>query len=95
MRGLWGLALRLLFAATGCGTIVVWNDSPCGSIGTAYTYRGTRADAEAAYDILSGNLDHTWPVEVLFGLDLPLSLVADTLTLPVAIYRNATAEPCK
>jgi uncharacterized protein YceK len=72
------LAAPLLLLA-GCGTLLdAWNDSRI--------YGGVRIDVETVAGI--GPADHveaSIPLRVLSVLDLPLSLVADTLILPYTV----------
>ena len=84
-RGLAAL-LALLVAAPGCMTI----DTQLGrGYEGPYIYSGVRKDLEIMGPAFL-HLSFGWVILTLF--DLPLSLVADTLLLPVSIARDAERD---
>lgn len=84
--------LWLLLSLSSCGTIMVHNNqsfggNPCEL--TSYIYGGVVGDAFlVASAVKSGEVDET-VIFLIYGLvDIPLSAVADTIILPIAIYRT-------
>jgi len=57
-----------------------------------HTYRGTVFDIVAP--VMAASAGGEAGIGALISFDLPLSFVADTVTLPIAIYRDAT-EHCQ
>src|SRR5690348_14386606 len=87
-----GVVVWALAALSGCGTIknlspnplpLPINDHP------QSVYGGVRLDAKAAQALTSGGPD---PLALILTLDLPFSLVGDTLTLPYILYVNASGK---
>lgn len=75
----------LAVLSTGCATIGTWNETRC-EWGFPYVYRGTVLDIVAP--IKAATSGNEASIGALLIFDLPLSLVADTLALPVAAYRD-------
>ncbi|MET1077284.1 MAG: YceK/YidQ family lipoprotein [Pseudomonas sp.] len=76
---------------SGCSTVAETFSDPPRCPGRL-AYCGTQVDAlliSAATDQDAGVLRALWPIALI---DLPFSLVADTLILPYTLYRDATAE---
>ena len=71
-KELW-IAVLLLIAIAGCQTTRSWND------GCPGVYSGTRYFASQRSSL-------PWDGKVFFTLDLPLTLVADTLLLPASAW---------
>lgn len=67
----------LLCSLTGCGTLVNFKDDP-------KIYGGVQFDADMVHTIQTD--DRTVKsLAAIYAVDMPFSLVADTLTLPVVI----------
>ncbi|MBI3407122.1 MAG: YceK/YidQ family lipoprotein [Planctomycetes bacterium] len=64
-------------ALTGCGTLVNFKDDP-------KIYGGVQFDAEMVHTIKTDD-KMAKSLAAVYAVDLPFSLVADTLTLPVVI----------
>lgn len=79
--------LMLLFSLSGCSTVMVHNNEsfagePCDF--TSYIYGGVVGDAILMAESVKGRQ----PALALFGfLDMPFSAAADTMILPIAVYR--------
>ena len=69
-----------------CSTVATWNEG-CPGI-----YSGYRFNEEQRADLapLDEELDPQW---VLLFIDLPFSVVLDTLTLPITFIARSYAEP--
>lgn len=86
------LALAATVTLSGCGTIgnLAGNDDSMGRLSPeARVYGGVAADMGAFKEFLRPRSYLPWlyPVLASFALlDLPLSAVGDTLTLPLAVY---------
>jgi uncharacterized protein YceK len=85
--GLWGAAVALVAVGlAGCGTINSY------ASGCPAPYSGVRVDDEYLDDLGSfGEDGFDW---VTISLDLPLSAILDTLTLPIALsFEQAPPAP--
>ena len=74
----WGIVALLLISVTGCQTTRSWSD------GCPGVYSGVRYFASQRNSL-------PWDGKVFFTLDLPLTIVFDTLLLPA----SAWVEPDK
>lgn len=94
-----GLALlgTLLLGGSGCGTVLnfhagMQNGERC------MIYGGVRLDAVVIANMFSGEDVHgvgVFWLGLLYLVDLPLSLVADTITLPVTLFIEVLGSPGK
>lgn len=88
------LAAGCLLSSVGCGTFL--NQSPKGSYfnvtGTRRPYRvygGVRTDLEVVFSPLENKAIEDVPFRVVYiVVDLPLSLVADTIALPFDVRQQ-------
>ena len=94
--------ISMLFLLSGCGTVV--NLAPDSGMfhldgtTTRRVYGGVQLDASFATKCVSASVDHYEPEFGRAGtfalgaytlcVDLPISLVADTLTLPYVLYKG-------
>lgn len=78
----WSLALAgCVSLLSGCGTLLSFNAmGPYDS----HVYGGTRVDIEMIKDGFAGQ---SWFL-TLFALDVPFSLVADTVLLPITVTHH-------
>jgi uncharacterized protein YceK len=91
-----GLALAavicsLLLALSGCATTAIqvgyWTDDPRGPFGKPiYVFGGTITDASAV--VGSASVEGEGTIGALLIFDLPFSLVADVVLLPLCIYEQ-------
>jgi len=99
------LASALALAVTGCGTVLNLNSGSypvccCPNAEPQKVYGGVLLDADAGQKLIQRGVIYAKLPSVAFGLwtwtvDLPLSAVGDTLTLPVTLVacnRAKTAE---
>jgi uncharacterized protein YceK len=85
------VAFLLVFTVSGCGTVGnLW--ACCGKSGGDRIYGGVCQDVKLAWEGVAQGFnpdeDGPWfpPAAIcLFTLDLPLSAIGDTLTLPITI----------
>jgi uncharacterized protein YceK len=68
-----GVAALLLVSITGCQTMRSWNDG-CPGVYSGVRYFGSQRSSLP------------WDGKVFFTLDLPLTIVADTLLLPASAF---------
>ena len=94
------IVLLLILMCTGCASIVVRNDDPWDE--PTGVYPATRADVVGAYRYCKGDLQLFWPdagpsrpnlIEQLLWctftvIDLPFSLVTDTLCFPWDLFSD-------
>lgn len=78
------IAVLILVILTGCGTISTFQ-------------RGNSSDRAGLYnglcwDIEKGNATDRTDMRVMYFLDMPLSLVADTILLPVSAIKMWAEE---
>lgn len=88
-RGL--LLAGVLALSAGCGTIITFSDGfeETSSTVSPKPFGGTRLDARGVSVFWSEPFP--WPlVSIAFALDLPLSVAADLVTLPVTIPLHLT-----
>jgi uncharacterized protein YceK len=96
------LLLASLPMAAGCGTVTNLQfpakiDAPEGSSEICQPYGGVVLDARAGKQYLTDpispahGLTELCPLLVLYfwGIDLPLSMIGDTITFPIAVTRGA------
>ena len=69
----WLIAAVLLSATLGCQTVRSW-DAGCPGVYSGVRYHGSQRESLP------------WDGKVFFTLDLPLTLVADTLLLPASAW---------
>jgi uncharacterized protein YceK len=86
---------------TGCGTVVTHtlddSDLPA-SLASVRFYRGTRLDAPLLGELSSDDGESKAWAEVLCPfiiIDIPLSVVGDTLLVPVDMFRRVPAPESK
>jgi uncharacterized protein YceK len=92
--GLVFVAVTLCSFASGCGTMLNLPEAKSVMLcpeETRLPYGGVRMDAEGGYDLLSG--DRCALGIYILIVDLPLSAVGDTLTLPYVLYMGPTKRP--
>jgi uncharacterized protein YceK len=77
------LVCAALFLTTGCATVRTMPS--LGSYGTPHVYSGTRLDLDAIHDDQAGLSRFTAKPPEHLGLDLPFSMLVDTLILPVVL----------
>ena len=68
----WLIAVALLSSTVGCQTARSWNDCP--GVYSGLRYFGSQQPTLP------------WDGKVFFALDLPLTMVADTLLLPASAF---------
>ena len=68
----WLIAVALLSSTVGCQTMRSWNDCP--GVYSGVRYFGSQQPTLP------------WDGKVFFFLDLPLTVVADTLLLPASVF---------
>jgi hypothetical protein len=88
-RGL--LLAGLLAVSAGCGTIITFSDGfeETSSTVSPKPFGGTRLDARGVSVFWSEPFP--WPLlSIAFALDLPLSVAADLVTLPITIPLHLT-----
>ena len=71
----WSIAALLLISATGCQTQRSWRDG-CPGVYSGVRYFASQRDSLP------------WDGKVFFTLDLPLTVVFDTLLLPASAFVN-------
>ena len=79
-----------LSAVAGCGTVANFKDDP-------KIYGGVQFDADMVHAVKSDE-KMVKSLSAIYALDMPLSLVADTLTLPVVVpvaFYNSIKEEKK
>jgi uncharacterized protein YceK len=76
----WSISALLLASVTGCQTTRSWTD------GCPGVYSGTRYFASQRSSL-------PWDGKVFFTLDLPLTLVFDTLLLPASAWVDPARPP--
>jgi len=69
----WWVAALLLVSAAGCQTTRSWNDG-CPGVYSGVRYFGSQRSSLP------------WDGKVFFTLDLPLTVVFDTLLLPASVW---------
>jgi uncharacterized protein YceK len=79
LKGLWVAAL-ILISIAGCQTTRSWDD------GCPGVYSGVRYFASQRNSL-------PWDGRVFFTLDLPLTVVLDTLLLPASVWVDPTVPP--
>jgi uncharacterized protein YceK len=81
-------------ALAGCGTCINLGGEPLTGGGTREVYGGVAWDASVVSNTLQdGGLPYILVGAYLLAVDLPLSAVADTLTLPLTIPALKTHFP--
>jgi uncharacterized protein YceK len=91
MRASEALALAALLALTGCATLVT-QLQPRGNCDFAAQHLDRSGCGHNSWIYSGSAADRCWfgeEMQLYAWLDLPLSLVADTLFLPLAVYRQS------
>ena len=77
------LAGALILAGSGCGTVLNFFNGE--SRGPEHVYGGVQMDCQLAAEHLKDRPAQSIPLVLFALLDLPLSLLGDTLTLPIVL----------